>query len=245
MADMKNYVWVFPIIAGILAFISLIAPAVSMNFLGIVIANFWFWDLYIYSFTGGPVFSGMEFVTEPITMVTNFITTGLLAIGGILLLIIGIMSKKRLALSKIKTPLILIGLVFIITEILWLIVVPIFFPMAYYWDVVLGPLPYNFWRWTFGFFSYPLHNPGFGVIGGFIAAALSFGGAGAAYHYSKEKTREIPKKEKIKTPTPKPSSTEALKLNKCPECGAEIIDPEIKYCGNCGYEFKTPRLDAI
>lgn len=71
MAELKEYVWVFPLVAGVIAIVSLLTPAASMNLMGMLTANLWMWDLYIYDFSAvmGPV--GTEFVPE--TMVPSLI----------------------------------------------------------------------------------------------------------------------------------------------------------------------------
>ncbi len=46
MADVKKYVWVIPVITGIIAIISLLTPVASANFIGAASANLWIWDLY-------------------------------------------------------------------------------------------------------------------------------------------------------------------------------------------------------
>jgi hypothetical protein len=240
MVEIRQYIWVFPVVAGVLAIVSLITPAVSMNVVGMLAANLWFWDLYTYSYSG--VFSGTEFITEPTVMATNFIITGILATVGILLLAIGVRSKDELDLRKIKTPLIAFGVLFIISEILWLIIVPMFFPMVYYWDSVLGMGgTYTFWKWDLGMgMTYNLHTVGFGIIGGFLGAGVAFGGAGAAHYYSKERELKIPEKKEITSPVEKAPPSEKAKFEFCPECGAKIEEDEIKFCGKCGFEFKTP-----
>lgn len=236
MANMKDYIWVFPIIAGILAFIAIVTPVASINLMGTVTANLWMWDLYIYNYGGMLV--GTDFITEPMVMIPSLIATILIAIGGVGSLVSGITLKRNDKIRKVIIPSAILGILFILAELLWLILVPLNFPIESY----LGPPPpgvtYDFWNINAYGISMSLHTVNFGVIGGFLAAGLAFGGAGAAYYYSKEREEKIPEKKEPKPPVEKTKPSDAPTLKFCPECGADIEDPSLKFCGKCGHEFK-------
>jgi len=243
MAETRKYVWVIPIIAGIVAIISLVTPVASMNLMGIATANLWIWDMYVYDFGGMIV--GTDFITVPMVMIPSLIATSLIAIGGVVSLVTGIILKNNDNLRKGVVPSALMGILFIVAELLWFVLVPSNFPMETY----LGPAPpgasYNFWNISVLGMSMSLHTVGFGLIGGFLAAAIAFGAAGAASYYSKERKEKIPKIEEISPPTEEASPPEKTGFEFCPECGAKIEDSEIKFCGKCGFEFKTPELSPL
>jgi hypothetical protein len=240
MAETKDYVWLFPTIAGILVFITLFTPAGSMNLFGIFTANLWIWDLYVYDYSGLVV--GSEFITDPLIMIPSFITTGLLAISGTLIIIFGVLLKRNKDLRKIVVPSILLGALFIISEIIWLTIVPLNFPLEDY----LGPAPpgytYTFWSMSYMGITVTLHNIGFGVVGGFLAAILAFSGAGAAYYYSKKPKVTIQDKIETKTSVETKIPLEVAKLKYCPNCGVEIDDLSLKFCGICGYKLERNTL---
>jgi hypothetical protein len=238
MAEIKKYIWVFPLIGAIVAFISLVTPATSMNFVGILRADLWLWDLYINNASG---ITRIDFITDPFVLIPSIITTALISISSILLLIGSIQTKRRSnKLKTIRNISIISGALILFAEILWLIMVPMFFPMTSYWDWFLSTYltPYTFWSIFLLFFSYPLHQAGFGIIGGFLAMALAFGGAGVAEYHSKERPIKIPEKMKTTLQTDEPKSSKTLKFKLCPECGSKIEDSNEKSCLECGFEFK-------
>ena len=243
MTDFKKYIWVFPIIVGILAIVSLLTPVVSMNLFGVATANLWMWDLYIYNFIG--LLVGTDFITEPMVMIPSLIATSLIAIGGVGSLVTGIILKRNDEIRKGIIPSALMGILFIVAELLWLIVVPLNFPI----DDYLGPAPlgtsYDFWNINIAGLNISLHTVNFGLIGGFLAAGLAFGAAGAAHYYSKEREVIIPEKKEIVPMTKKPTASETSKLKFCQECGAEIEDPDVKFCGKCGFALKPPELAPL
>jgi hypothetical protein len=49
------------------------------------------------------------------------------------------------------------------------------------------------------------------------------------------------KKDKILL-TKEPTTSETSELKFCPECGAELEDPDIKFCGKCGFDLKPPEI---
>jgi len=239
MTERRKYVWAFPLIAGILAIVALVTPAVYVNLYGMITANLWFWGLYTYNFGG--VITGTEFITETMVLVPSIITTAILATGGIVLLVSGILNKsQRFELKTVRNLSLLFGVLFIISQILWLVMVPMFFPMTQFYPPPGPGEILTFWEIGALGITLPLHNIGFGIIGGFVLAALTFGSAGAAHYYSKERPVKIPEKKEVISPTKEPSPPVKAEFDTCPECGAKIEDPSIKFCGKCGFEFKIP-----
>ncbi len=236
MAEAKNYIWLFPIIAGVLVFVTIVTPAGTMNVLGMFTGNLWLWGFYIYDYMG--LATGAEFLTDPLIIIPSLITTSLLAISGVLLILVGGLLKKNKDLRKIIRPSIFLGVLCILSEIIWLATVPLNFPLEEY----LGPAPpgysYTFWSMSYMGMSISLHNASFGIVGGFLTAILAICGAGAAYYYSKEREPKVLDKIETKIPEEKVIHAELAKPKFCPECGAQIDDPSIKFCGNCGYQFE-------
>ncbi|GAH38305.1 unnamed protein product, partial [marine sediment metagenome] len=130
------------------------------------------------------------------------------------------------------------GVVILIAGIVWLSMVPTFFPLTKYYGI---SYPGNFWNFTYMSF----HTVGFGLIGVFLSTFIAFGAAGAAKYYSKEREVIVPEKREIAYPTKGPTASETPELKFCPECGAKIEDPEVKFCGKCGFEFKTPEIAPL
>lgn len=245
MAEIREYVWVFPIVAGVLAVVSLLAPALSNSYVGYITTNLWFWDLYTYNFVG--LYTGTVFVPETMVIVPSIITTGIFATGGIVLLVSGMANKsERFELKTVRNLSVLFGVLFIISEILWLIMVTMYFPIETYFPNP-DPLTFTitFWNLSTMGYSIPLHNVGFGIIGGFISGGLAFGSAGAAHYYSKERPVKIPEKKEVIPLTKEPSPPVKAEFDTCPECGAKIEDPSTKFCGKCGFELKGVPMTQI
>ena len=200
-------------------------------------ADLWLWGLYDYNLGGGVV--GSDFVM----LGASVIITVIIALGGILL--IGSSIGVRKNLRNVKNFSIIAGMLILVAELLWVIIVPTFFPMEQYWGVIPPGVTLTFWTFSYMGVSLTLHAVGFGFIGGILAVIIAFGGAGAAKYYSKERDVKVPEKRETVPPTKEPTASETPELKFCPECGAELEDPEIKFCGKCGFEFKTPEIAPL
>lgn len=236
MAEARNYIWIIPLIAGILAIVSLLAPAAYFNFRFYgysIMDNLWLWGLYAAPPYGTPV----EFVPSPLVMIPSIITTALIAVSGSLLIVFAAKAKGRSKLLPVRNVSIMAGVLILASEILWLILVPLFFPMEDYWGVVPPGFELTFWSMSYMGMSISIHNVGFGIIGGIIAAVLSFVGMGTAHYFSKQRPEKIPKTVVPVTPIEKVEPTAKSDFIFCPECGAKIEDPNLKFCGNCGHEL--------
>ena len=60
---------------------------------------------------------------------------------------------------------------------------------------------------------------------------------GTAHYFSKQRPEKIPKTVLPVTPIEKVEPTAKSDFLFCPECGAKIEDPNLKFCGNCGHEL--------
>ncbi|MFX0018301.1 MAG: zinc ribbon domain-containing protein [Promethearchaeota archaeon] len=237
MTEARDYIWIIPLIAGILAIVSLLAPAAYFNFRFYaysIMDNLWLWGLYAAPPYGSPV----EFVPSPLVMIPSIVTTALIAVSGILLIVFAAKGKSGSDLLPVRNVSIITGILILASEILWLILVPLFFPIEVYWGGLPPSYEITFWSISYyGIHIMTIHNVGFGIIGGFIAAALSFIGMGAAHYFSKQRPEKISKSIEPILPSEKVEPTGKTDFIFCPECGAKIEDPNLKFCGNCGYEF--------
>ncbi len=237
MAEIKEYIWIIPLIGGIIAIITLLAPAASMNISipgSSIRADLWLWGLYNYNFM--ELLVGSDFIMLEVSL----ITTVIIALGGILLIGSSIGLKKNL--RNIRNFSIIAGMLVLVAEILWVIIVPTGFPMEQYWGIVPPGFTLTFWSFGSGGISISLHTIGFGVIGGIISAVIAFVGAGAAHYYSKEREVIIPGEKEVFPTTKEPTASETPKLKFCPECGIEIKNPDHKFCKKCGFKLKLPEL---
>lgn len=182
MSEIKIKVWVFPVITGALAILSLLTPVASLNFMGVEVANLWMWDLYVYDYGG--VVVGAEFISDPTVMIPSLIATSLIVIAGVASITSGLLIRKSDNVRKIVIPSALMGILFITGALVWFALVPANFPIEAY----LGPPPLggtmDLWSMTYMGTRVSLHTMGFGLIGVFLAGGLAFGTMGLALYYS-------------------------------------------------------------
>lgn len=183
MSEIKLKVWIFPVIAGTLALLSLLTPVASLNIMGGTIANLWMCGLYIYDYGG--VVVGTEFISESMVIIPSLIATSLIFVAGVGSIISGLLIRKSDNLRRIVIPSALMGILFIVGALVWSVSVPANFPMEAY----LGPTPLggimDLWSMTYMGTRVSLHTMGFGLIGGFLAGGLAFVTIGLALYRSK------------------------------------------------------------
>lgn len=236
MADIKKKIWIIPLIGGILAIVATIAaPAVSMNFMGLARDSFWMWGFYTLEATMPGPESVAHFIPNLLALITSIVTTALIVVSGILLIVFAITSRKRSKLTLVRNISIIAGILILAGEILWLIMVPANFPYTQYgfWTGYPG----TFWKLCYGPMCFNMHGVGFGIIGGFIAAGLTFLGVGLASYYSKERPEKVIKAKKPVLPSEEKGTVSKTELLFCSECGSKIEDPNLKVCTNCGHKF--------
>lgn len=242
MKEPRN-LFIIPLIAGILVVVSLLTPATYMSYSGTT-DYLWLWGLYIFDSGSVHIRGFMGEIIHP-----SYISSILIGTGGIVLIVYAIKLRLgRKEFKNVRDISIFTALIIIAGETLWLILVPLFFPT----EAFLGPyLPGEILSfWIFRYMSVNpvmIHNVGFGIIGGFIAAGLSFISVGVTHHYSKEELIKIPEKVKVPEKMPEaekpilPAKTVApitsAEFNYCPGCGTKIEVPNANFCTECGHQF--------
>jgi len=183
----RGYSWIFPLIGGLLAIGALFTPAAyhiynDVMYDGIYI---WMWGLIVYDgYIYGAIFI---FQQEPASLLSNLyherygIITAMISTFGILLSGIGLIFtankvRNRSMKPKLASVLwIIFSLILILAAIFWMITASI-----YYSDLHLpsNNLDYENDRFEDDDFTFwAFFNPGFGLIGVFLAAGISFIGA--------------------------------------------------------------------
>jgi len=180
----RIYSWIFPLIGGLLAIGALFTPAAYHIFNDVMYDGIyiWMWGLIIYDgYIYGAIFI---FQREPDLFLSNWsrefygIITSMISTLGILLSGIGlVVSAKKVKDQRMdpKTASVLwviFSLILVAAAIFWIITASI-----YYSDLYLprDQLDYEndlFEDENFHFWAY--FNPGFGLIGVFIAVGISF-----------------------------------------------------------------------
>ena len=233
MAEAKRLIWLIPLIGGILAIVATIAaPAVSMMFMGMARDNLWMWGFYTLEAGAESV---AHFIPNPLALLTSILSTVLIIVSGVLLILFAVLSRKGSKLIRVRNISIIAGILILAGEILWLILVPANFPFSQY--TFWSGYPGTFWKLCYGMVCFNMHNVGFGIIGGFMAAGLTFLGVGMTSYYSKERPEKVIKAKEPVLPSEEKGTVTKTELLFCSECGSKIEDPNLKICTNCGHKF--------
>jgi len=223
--ETKNYIWVIPLIAGVLVILAILTPTAYFSQMG-VSWNWWMWDLTTMGVTGYDSVS--LFISDVDFIIPSIVTTGVALFSAVNLLILFSSTRKRNLATKN------FGLKSIISAVL-LIGVSIYYIMAmdiaFYGGLMIEgttfPAGYHFWE---------VFSPGFGIIALFLSAVLSFIGVGLFQYYSKRKDAIVPQRMDI-IPEYTPVSKTMGSLNYCPECGHKNLLTGAKFCTDCGFKF--------
>jgi len=232
MADIKDYLWVFPIIGAVLGIITFLAPvaawtqsgygyyAYSLNW------YYWIWGFTTISASYGPYSDTINGITENGTfLAVSIVCTIIIAIGIVALIIGGAQSKRSteynknvIVISSIGAALLLIG------PIVWLIGADWPYIAPYTESTFAGQ---EFWDWF---------DINFGIIAPFIGAVIAIPGIiGHWYVFKYEGAIREPKGETIGDKEPLKDKPSTLKF--CPECGLKIEKEGVTFCPNCGFKF--------
>jgi len=236
VTDSRKYIWVLPIIGGVLVLISFFTPAVSYNDLGIQ-EQYWMWGLYYQSISGYG--SRLTFIPtqEPSQFMLPLFLIGifpaiLILSGSIKLITSGnAIRTGRKSIKNLKNLWIGLGIMLIIAPIIYIIGIDIIVTnyLKYILEEIYGfipPIP-NFWN---------VYNPGFALIASFIGAIFSIVG-GIASKTIKTKEEPIFIGEKKEVISKRPIGENSTRFNFCPECGHQLLYIGNKFCTECGTDF--------
>ncbi|MFX1315560.1 MAG: hypothetical protein ACFE9T_06815 [Promethearchaeota archaeon] len=234
MADIKDYIWVFPIIGAVLGIITFLAPVASWTqsysgYYGIYSLDwyYWIWGFTLISASYGP-YSGRESgIIDNVSLLSvSIVCTIIIAISIVTLIIGGVLNKRSteynmnvIVISSIGATLLLIG------PIIWLIGAD--------WPYITPPftesdfIGQDFWDWF---------DVNFGIIAPFIGAVIAIPGiVGHWYIFKYEGGIREPRKEIIGKKITPMTTSPVLKF--CPECGQKIEQEGVSFCSSCGFKF--------
>jgi predicted RNA-binding Zn-ribbon protein involved in translation (DUF1610 family) len=244
MGNARDYIWVAPLIAGILTLISFFTPAVYGMGYGIQEYD-WMWGLSYVSITG----YGSRTFFIPLEQPTNYtlpiflsgIFPAIIILFGAIIFIFTA-NKVRIGRKTAKdcaNTWIGMGIMMIIGTIIYIIGIDItMMNLAEYQYLQIFPPPAllpNFWS---------VYSPGFATIAPFIGAALSIIG-GIASKTIKPREVILPMKKELMAPKreigvtgDEISKSTLTSFKFCPNCGHKIISQEHRFCTNCGFELR-------
>jgi hypothetical protein len=245
-----DFVWIFPLLAGICALIAILTPTASYSMMGIS-WSWWMWDFSVMTYIGYPPVS--FFVTELDFIIPSIITTSAMLLSVVNLFILAGTTKKRklntkdFVLMSLISALLSIGIM-----IYYAFAVAFAFNDGMIIEGVTFPPGFHFWS---------EFNASFGMVLPFISAILSFIGLGLFRHYVNQRgdfapiktvtpTKEVVTPPKSSVTPPKyqvatryaPASVPTTSLptgarNYCPECGKKITRTDAHFCTNCGFKL--------
>jgi len=223
--EAKEYLWLFPLFAGICTVIAILAPTAHFGYSGIT-WDWWMWDLVTMGVSGYPPISA--FISDTDFVIPSIVSTSALLLSIVNLFILSGSTKKRnldtkeFIVMSVVSAVLTIGIV-----IYYMVSVDIAFYDGMTVEGVIFPAGYHFWE---------AFDVGLGIILSFISAIVSFIGVGVFRYYSKRKEDIVPPKIdtfKEYLPVSKPIGS----LNFCPECGYKVLHTGVKFCTNCGFKF--------
>jgi hypothetical protein len=233
-----DFVWIFPLIAGICTVIAILTPTATFSYPGMS-WSWWMWDLSVMTYIGYPPLA--FFISDLDFIVPSIITTSAMLLSVVNLFTLSGTTKKR----KLNTKdFILMSLISALLSIG--IMIYYAFSVAFAFNdglLVEGaefPPGFHFWI---------EFDPSFGIILPYISAILSFIGIGLFRHYSNQRGAFVPLEKSpppkivVKTPKTEPvkeshiMSVQKGSFNYCPECGHKVTRADAKFCTNCGFKF--------
>ena len=223
--ETEVYIWIFPLIAGILVILAILTPTAYFSYMGVT-WNWWMWNLTTLGVIGYDSVS--LFITDVDFIMPSIVSTGVTLLSAVNLLILFSSTRKRnLDTKKFGLKLIISAVLSIAIMIYYMIAMDI----AFY-----GGLTIEDTTFTAGYHFWDVFNPGFGIIALFLSAVLSFIGVGLFQYYSKRKDAIVPQRMDI-IPEYTPVSKTMGSLNYCPECGHKNLLSDAKFCTDCGFKF--------
>ena len=234
ITENKNYIWIIPLISGIIAIIGLLTPMVYYNlveygYYGILKADiyWWMWCLVSMSLSAyGYSDSETKFVSDSAFLIPSIITTVIIILVAVNLFILAKSTKTKKLDTKHFNSSIISGITLIFTMIIYMIVIDaVVYNGVDIFGQGISSAGVHFWN---------EFDIGFGIIAPFISGILAIAGAGVFKYYSKQKDEIIPIKTKVveeKVIQVKPAIDNDLKF--CHSCGAKIKKSST-YCEFCG-----------
>ncbi|MFX1411723.1 MAG: zinc ribbon domain-containing protein [Promethearchaeota archaeon] len=227
MTDFKDYIWVFPLVGGILIILGLLTPVAYVR-VSNVGEYYWLWGLF-FAHVGSSTHTEWIFEMEPQELSPAIFLYFLINFVIFLILAIGIIksannARKEKETQQFEKSWLTQGIAFIILAVLFIILTEII--MYAYYDKIGYPGT-SFWEnW----------DPGFAIIAPFLSGGLIIAGV-VISKYVPKREGVTPIKEKALPKTEVSTIEVAKTLSFCPECGQKIRYSESKFCTSCGFEF--------
>lgn len=221
MGDVRNWVWIFPLIGSILTAISIFTPAAALYIGGTLVEYNWIHGFYVNP--DGAMGANTGFVDIPGVLIPGIISAGIIAVCTLIMFITALTHRRE------DTPgsWLVLGILLIIGALIFIIGAEI--GLAIDREIEYGISGVSFWE---------NRTPGFAVIAPFIASGLAILAFILGRSLGKGEVAIRPVSAAVPPPTPAATPVEAPGgFSFCPECGQKIT-AESQFCTNCGYELR-------
>ena len=236
ITENKNYIWIIPLISGIIAIIGLLTPMVYYNitefgYYGILKADIYWWMWCFVSISlsaNGYSHSENEFVSDSAFLITSITATVIIILVAVNLFVLAKSTKTKKLDTKHFNSSIISGITLIFTMIIYMIII----------DAVVynGVDIFGQGTSSAGIHFWEEFDIGFGVIAPFLSGILAIIGAGIFKYYLKQEVEEVPIKTKVvEGEVIQVKTTINNNLKYCHSCGAQIKKSSA-YCEFCGVE---------
>jgi hypothetical protein len=228
MGESKKYIWILPLIGGILVLIGLLTPVYYFSELGMG-EYYWIWGLRYLD--AGPYGEHTDWIFElapkEFTIFLfwqHFVNFLLFLLFSIIILKSAYNAKRDDNLQRFENKWLGMGIAFIILAISFIVEAEII--MNYYFDYYFG-MDVSFWD------SY---DPGFAIIAPFITGALLIVAKIAIKVIGKREEIIMIERDKFQI-SDSINKGESKRIKYCPQCGQKIMYKQGKFCSSCGYRF--------
>ena len=186
MTETRDYIWIFPLVAGVFALIAILSPT-AICYPRYLIPSICYgdnWNWWMWNFMRMGDNSIILFISEMDFIIPSILTTSAVLLSAINLLIISIATRrgtlktKDFELMSTISAALSIGIM-----IYYIIAIDIAFYDGLTINGTIFRAGYHFWK---------EFQPGFGIFLPFISAALSLIGVGRSRNYSKRKEDNNP-----------------------------------------------------
>jgi len=228
--DPNDYIWILPIIGGVLILISFFTPAFYADQI-VIEEYYWMWGLLYGSEIGYGSDTIFIVTEEPSQYWMPIFFSGL--IPAVIILIVSIMliassnavRTGRRDIKNVENGWIGMGFMMIVASIIYIILIDITGTNLLEYRYVN---PRDFWD---------IYDPGFAVIAPFLGSGLSIIGS-IASKTIKPREQPIFVGERKGIITKKPIGEILHQINFCSECGHQLLYGRSKFCSHCGNELR-------
>ena len=237
-ARVKEKSWIFPLLGGIFAVISVFTPASYFDMLGLSMYS-WMWGFSLGSVLGYGSSTG--WFQDPMGLISGIICSFIIFLVGITMIISATRVRKgEIDIDQSRKVWLISGIVNMTAVITWMILMDLSFQ-----NFILQSLGSYYYSYPYVLSYWAVLNEGFGVIGVFLCGGLGVTGYIICRAIKTSTTRkksdleskfvDHPEENKLKISE---AILQTSQFKFCPQCGKPLGNKVLKFCPMCGIEFE-------